>query len=122
MHEYAAGIKPTSPAFATYEVKPQPGHLRKINCVSNSVKGLVKVEINSEPERFQLILTSPAKTLATVHFPLKKHGHRAIRVNDQPLWLDGKSDGEIPGINPVGESDGWVTFTVAPGAWTFESR
>lgn len=122
MHEYAAGIKPTSPAFATYEVKPQPGHLRKIKCVSNSVKGFVKVEINSEPERFQLILTSPAKTLATVHFPLKKHGNRAIRVNDQPLWLDGKSDGEIPGITPAGESDGWVTFTVAPGAWTFESR
>ena len=122
MHEYAAGIQPTSPAFATYRVKPQLGHLSKINCASHTVKGLVKVDINREPGRFLLTLTSPEKTLATVHFPLKKTGHSTIRVNDQPLWRDGKSDGEIPGITPAGEADGWVTFTVAPGTWTFESR
>jgi hypothetical protein len=122
MHEYAAGIQPTSPAFATYRVKPQLGHLSKINCASHTVKGLVKVDINREPGRFLLTLTSPEKTLATVHFPLKKNGHSTIRVNDQPLWRDGKSDGEIPGITPAGEADGWVTFAVAPGTWTFESR
>ena len=59
---------------------------------------------------------------ATVYLPLKEFGHTAIRVNEQPLWLNGKSNGEIPGITPAGEADGWTRFTVAPGTWIFESR
>lgn len=122
MHEYMAGIRPTSPAFATYSVKPQPGSLTKIKAASRTPKGLVKVEIQRERGRFLLKLASPEQTTATVHLPLKEYGHRAVRVNGLPLWLNGKSNGEIPGITPDGEADGWTRFTVAPGTWNFESR
>jgi hypothetical protein len=122
MHEYMAGIRPTSPAFATYTVRPQLGSLTNINCASNTPKGLVKVEIIRDSARFRLKLTSPEKTTATVHLPLKKYGHRAIRVNDRPLWRNGKPNGEIPGITPDGEADGYTRFTVAPGTWEFETR
>lgn len=122
MHEYMAGIRPTTPAFATYSVKPQLGTLTQIHCASHTLKGLVKVEINRKPESFQLKLTSPDKSIATVSLPLKKYGHSAIRVNDEPLWLNGKPNGEIPGITPDGEADGWIRFTVALGTWKFETR
>jgi hypothetical protein len=122
MHEYMAGIRPTSPAFATYSVKPQPGSLTKIKAASRTPKGLVKVEIQRERGRFLLKLASPEQTTATVHLPLKEYGHRAVRVNGLPLWLNGKSNGEVPGITPAGEADGWTRFTVAPGTWEFESR
>ena len=122
MHEYMAGIQPTSPAFATYTVRPQLGALTKINCASHTPKGLVRVEIFREPKRFLLMLTSPEQTTATVCLPLEQYGLRAIRVGDRPLWLDGKPNGEIPGITPIGPSDGWTRFTVAPGTWTFEAR
>lgn len=122
MHEYMAGIRPTSPAFASYSVKPQLGSLTQIKCASHTPKGLVKVDILREPKRFLLELTSPAETTATVHLPLRKSGHTAIRVNGMPLWLNGKPNGEIPGITPDGEADGWIRFTVAPGTWSFETR
>jgi len=122
MHEYMAGIRPTSPAFATYTVKPQLGTLTQISCASHTPKGLVEVEINRKPKHFQLKLTSPNKTIATVSLPLKKYGHSAIRVNNQPLWLNGKPNGKITGITPTGEADGWTSFTVAPGTWNFEAR
>ncbi len=122
MHEYAAGIKPSSPAFATYEVKPQLGPLKKVEAASHTVKGLVQVGIQRDAKHFQLKLTSPDETTATVYLPLKEYGHTAIRVNARPLWLNGKPNGEIPGITPAGEADGWTRFTVAPGTWAFESR
>lgn len=122
MHESMAGIRPTSPAFATYTVRPQLGTIQNIQCASHTPKGLVKVEIRRQPDRFQLKLTSPEKTTATVCFPLQTYGHRAIRVNDKPLWLNGKPNGQIPGITPAGQADGWTRFTVAPGTWNFETR
>ena len=122
MHEYMAGIRPTSPAFATYSVRPQLGTLTRITCASNTPKGLVQVEMVREAERFRLKLTAPGQTTATVHLPLVKYGHRVIRVNERPLWLNGKPNGEIPGITPAGEAEGWTRFTVAPGIWEFETR
>ena len=122
MHEYAAGIKPTSPAFATYEVKPQLGPLKNVEAASHTVKGLVRVDMQRDAKHFQLKLTSPKETTATVCFPLKEYGHTAIRVNDRPLWLNGKPNGEVPGITPAGEADGWTRFTAAPGTWAFETR
>lgn len=122
MHEYAAGIQPVSPAFATYEVKPRLGLLKKIQAASHTAKGLVEVEIQRDAKSFHIKLTSPEDTTATVCLPLQLYNHSAIRVNSQPLWLDGKPIGEIPGVTPAGEADGWIRFTVAPGSWHFESR
>ena len=122
MHEYAAGIRPTSPGFATYTVKPQLGFLTEIICASHTVKGLVEVGIQRNEKAFQLKLISPNETVGTVYLPLKEYGHTAVRVNKQPLWLNGQPDGKIPGITPLGESDGWTRFRVEPGNWTFEAR
>jgi hypothetical protein len=122
MNEYVAGVLPTSPAFATYEVKPRLGPLKRVQAVSHTLKGLVRVELQRAADSFRLRLDSPPETVATVCIPLGSLRHTAIRVNDRPLWLKGKPQGEVPGITPLGEADGWARFTVAPGTWSFESR
>ncbi len=114
MHEYAAGITPTSPAFATYSVKPQLGHLTKINCVSHTVKGLVEVKIQRDPKHYRLQLTSPPETTATVWIPQSNTSVAAVRIN-------GKSVADFPQIKTLPSADGCVKFLVPPGKWLFES-
>ena len=122
MMQYVAGITPTSPAYATYQVRPQLGHLKRVRTVTSTLKGPIEVAIQRESGGFQLKLVSPAHTRATVCIPLAGNNLTAIRVGGQPLWLNGKSNGSIPGIEPLGEADGYVRFTVAPGTWEFEAR
>ena len=114
MHEYAAGITPTSPAFATYSVKPQLGHLTKINCVSHTVKGLVEVTIQRDPKHYRLQLTSPPETTATVWIPQSNTSAAAVCIN-------GKSVADFPQIKTLPSADGCVKFLVPPGKWLFES-
>ncbi len=45
-----------------------------------------------------------------------------MRLRLQPLWLNGKSNGQIPGITPLGEADGYARFTIDPGTWMLEAR
>jgi hypothetical protein len=122
LHEYAAGIQPTSPAYETYRVKPQLGPLRSLDCTSHTIKGLVKLNIRRYDASFHLKLHSPEKTTATVIVPLKELAHSAIRVNNLTLWSQGKAIGSVPGVTVVGEADGSVSFEVSPGSWHFESQ
>jgi hypothetical protein len=86
------------------------------------VNGCIAVAITREEKSFRLKLTSPEKTTATICIPMAVHGWTAVRVAGKPLWLNGKANGEIPGIKPAGETDGHACFTVAPGTWDFEAR
>ena len=120
--QYVVGVSPTSPGFKTYQVKPQLGGLKRISTGFDSVSGRIEIAIVRNDESFHLKLNSPEKTTATVCIPLKTYGLTAIRVGGKPLWLNGKANGEIPGITPTGEIDGHACFTVAPGTWEFEAR
>jgi hypothetical protein len=122
MMQYVAGVTPTTPAYATYQVRPQLGHLKRVRTVTSTLKGPIEVAIQRDNGRFQLKLVSPANTQATVCIPLVTYKLTAIRANGQPLWLNGKSNGQISGITPIGEVDGYVRFSVDPGVWAFEAR
>jgi hypothetical protein len=122
MMQYVAGVTPTTPAYATYQVRPQLGHLKRVRTVTSSLKGPIEVAIERDDGRFQMKLVSPANTQATVCIPLAIYNLTAIRANGKPLWLNGKTNGQIPGIAPAGEADGYVRFTVEPGTWMFEAR
>ena len=122
MMQYVAGVTPTTPAYATYQVRPQLGHLKRVRTVTSTLKGPIEVAIERDNGRFQLKLVSPSNTQATVCIPLATYKLTAIRVGGQPLWLNGKSNGQIPGITSIGEADGYVRFTVESGTWEFEAR
>ena len=122
LYQYVAGVSPTAPGFSSYQVKPQLGGLKNIHVAFDTIHGRIDTHIRREEKSFHLTLTSPQKTSATVCIPLAAHGLRAIRVGGQPLWLNEKANGQIPGITPLGERDGYTCFSVAPGTWEFEAR
>ncbi len=122
MAQYLAGVSPTSPAFATYQIKPRLGSVNRVSLGFDSVGGRIEVAMHRRPDRFHLKLQSPENTTATVCIPLATLGHTAVRVGGNPLWLNGKANGTVPGITPLGEIDGYACFQTAPGTWEFEAR
>ena len=122
MFQYMAGIAPTSPGFSTYQVKPRLGGLSKIEAGFESVKGTIDVGIVRSAESFRLTLQSPPGTKATVCVPLAELGHRAVRIRDTTVWLNGAPTGSLPGLTAGPPVNGHATFVVEPGTWDFESR
>ncbi len=120
--QHVAGVSPTSAAYATYQVRPRLAGLKRVSTGFDSMKGRVEVAIARDERSFRLKLVSPQDSVATVCLPLAEFGLKAVRVGGRPLWLNGKANGSIPGIEPLGESQGEARFRVAPGSWDFEAR
>lgn len=75
--EYVAGVAPTSPGFATFEVAPQLGPLRHVRALVPTVRGTIEVEIQRTPDRYVLNLVSPPGTRGSVGLPTTG----TVRVN-----------------------------------------
>ena len=122
MMQYLVGVAPTSPAYETYRVNPQLGDIKSAQAGFDILKGRVEVNIIRDENSFNLKLTSPEKTSATVCIPVTELGLKTIQVQGKTLWREGKSIAQIEGITPVDDVEGRVCFTVAPGTWVFTSR
>ena len=122
LNQYVAGVAPTAPGFTTYQITPRLGGLKTIDIGFDTVRGRIELGIIRNDGSFKLNLTSPAGTQATVCIPLATYGLTAIRVGGQALWLNGASNGVVPGVTPLGEADGYVSFSVDTGVWAFEAR
>lgn len=120
MSQYFAGIAPTSPAFETFRVFPQLGHLHDLSASVATARGLIQVSVHRDPQSLRLTLDSPTDTRAVVRLPVE-HGERIKRVQ-----LNGKtiSEGEDrmkhSGVKNVGRKDDRErSFEVPPGHWSF---
>ena len=115
MMEYIAGVTPTSPGFATFQVKPELGPLTRATSVTHTVNGLIQVDIHRTTNSFELTLQAPPKTSATVFLPLARYGLKNIFVNGHPA-------GKVAGVQVLQATDAFATLVVASGAWEFEAR
>jgi hypothetical protein len=111
MFQYMAGITPTSPGFATYQVKPQMGTLQRIHVSVPAVKGEIKADLARESGQFTLKLVSPKGTKATVCLPVSG----AVTINSKPA-------ASLGGAVYQGRADGREIYEVGPGQWTFSAN
>jgi hypothetical protein len=116
--EDVAGIAPTTPGFATYQVKPQLGSLRRVRTGLDTVKGHIAVSIERTETEFHLTLSSPPDTLATVALPLAA----TVTCNGQVVWPASATTNLPPGLTPLGIDATHLRFTVSPGTWDFLVR
>jgi hypothetical protein len=122
MFQYMAGVAPTSPAFETYQIRPRLGGLKQVETGFDSVKGRIEVTIQRSAAESRLVVNSPPGTKATVCLPLEEFGHRAVRVRDTTVWLNGASSGRVSGLAEGPLLKGHATFVVEPGTWVFEMK
>ncbi|MEU5334166.1 discoidin domain-containing protein [Streptomyces asoensis] len=116
---YAAGIRPTEPGWATYDVVPQTGTLTKIDTVVPTVKGDVRFGITRGGDQVALTLTSPIGTTARVGVPTYRGASPVIEAGGTTVYSGGSSTGGVSGLTYAGKDSSYVYFTLQPGGWTF---
>ena len=77
------GIRPTRPGFHKFEVRPQIGDLPYASIRVPTVKGAVVVSIGQNREAYEMEITIPANTTATVYLPAIPGGTDVLFVNNQ---------------------------------------
>lgn len=114
LSQYVAGIAPTAPGYATYQVRPQMGSLKSVKATVDSCKGPIQVELSREAGRFRMKLTSPAGTRALVCIPKDGLANPKVTANGKPL--------PAAGVTPKGQDEHYLLYEVAPGAWEIDAR
>ncbi len=77
------GIRPTRPGFHKFEVRPQIGDLPYVSIRVPTVKGAIGVSIGQNREAYEMEITVPANTKATVYLPAIPGGTNTLFVNNQ---------------------------------------
>lgn len=113
--EYLAGIRPASPGFKTFTVKPYP--VGDLNWVEGEVDTAYGT-ISSAWKRGQvgvlkLDVTVPVNTTATVHIPA---------TNAESVSEGGKPAVGAQGVKSVGMQNGSAVFEVGSGTYAFEVK
>jgi hypothetical protein len=95
LSEYVAGIRPTSPGFATFDIVPHPGELGWVQCTMPTPMGGLSIDctIDAEEQTFDAELDVPAGATGRVAVP--RLGTVPIVVLDgELLWSpDGPTGG-----------------------------
>lgn len=110
------GIKPTSPGFATVDVRPQVG--RTLTWVSGSLptpQGLVTVELDVSLGRGRVVI--PSGSVGRVGIPATGREIKDIKVNGKTVW----NGGWQPGVRGIGgaeaHGDSVLLTKVQPGTY-----
>ena len=77
------GIRPTSPGFRTFQVRPLVGDLSYATIRVPTVKGTVRVSIGQNSEAYEIEVTIPANTVADIYVPVLPGGTQTLFLNDR---------------------------------------
>ncbi len=90
MSEYVAGIQPTSPGFATFEITPHPGELTWVQCTMPTPLGGISIEYTVDRSEKTYDADIDVPTGATGQVAVPKLGALAIVTLDGSLvWTIG---------------------------------
>jgi hypothetical protein len=111
------GARPTSPGYATWEVRPQPGDVRWAQGQLPTPHGALRVAWENTGSTFHLDVHVPTATRATVSLP-GDPGRLTVRAHGRVLW-----DGDRARDGRTTVTDGRVTVSgLAPGTYAFTAR
>jgi alpha-L-rhamnosidase len=125
MSQYVAGIAPTQPGYAEFQVLPQLGDLTQATANMVSTSGVISVDIKLGPP-FSMQVVVPPHTRATVGVPLdavttQSSAHLEVAIDGMVVFSAGTSKPSTA-VTFAGEASGYVKFGLDPGTHTFAAR
>jgi hypothetical protein len=116
LSEEILGIKPTSPGFQTYQIRPHPGStLTYVTGTTPTPFGGIQASFNVS--NGLCTVSAPAGTVGTVGIPKVGKAITSISINGTPAW-DGAFH-SVAGIGGANQDSEFVYFTgVQPGAYS----
>jgi alpha-L-rhamnosidase len=121
MEEFIAGIYPTSPAYATYRIRPMMGTVQSLETKVATARGPLELAL-SRGKSFTLELKPPPGSVGEIHVPNK--GGRSIGkivVNGKVVWKKGKGV-DHPDAAWVEHRDGYEVLQGIRTATDIEAR
>jgi hypothetical protein len=79
LYQMILGVQPVAPGFAAYEVRPQPGDLKRVSGAVFSPRGPIRVLI----ENGELDWTSPGGVEATLVLPSGRRQRMPASAREQ---------------------------------------
>ena len=116
LSEEVLGIKPTSPGFKTFDVRPHLGRtLTSVAGTTPTPCGAIRASFNVSSGACMVAV--PAGTVGRIGIPKAEKMIKGIVVNGKPAW-DGAFR-PVPGIGGASQDSNFVYFTaLQPGAYT----
>jgi alpha-L-rhamnosidase len=108
LSQYAAGIAPTSPGFASYSILPQMGGLKRITAEVDSPQGRIQVRLMRTDRTFQAEIVSPAGATGYLGIPKGLEGRPVFNSGGKP-------------VQPDRENDCYHLFLIPSGQFTIEA-
>jgi alpha-L-rhamnosidase len=113
LYRHVAGIDldPQTPGYGRIVINPRPGGgLTRAKAEYDSVRGRISSAWRVEGDRFELEVTVPPNTTATVHVPA---------ANGAEITEGGRPAGEAKGVEPLRAGGGEAAFSVGSGRYRF---
>lgn len=78
------GILPLEPAFARFQVKPQPASLDWATLTVPTIRGSISVEFRQHDDLFMMTVDVPVNTRASVYVPVMNADNPVVKHNGSP--------------------------------------
>ncbi|MFL5997798.1 MAG: alpha-L-rhamnosidase C-terminal domain-containing protein [Streptomyces sp.] len=117
---YAAGVRPATPGYRTFDVLPQPGGLTQLSAVVPTVRGHITVDLRREEDRVELSVRTPDAAMARIGVPVFGGTDPVVTVRGRTVFSGGKARTGVPGLRCTGRDADYVYVeTDRPGHWQF---
>jgi len=125
LSQYVAGIAPTQPGYAEFQVIPELGDLTQVTANVASWKGAISVDIKRGPP-FTMQVVAPTGTKATVGVPVdavtsQGSAHLELTIDGAVVFSAGASKPSTS-VTFAGEASGYLKFVLGPGTHAFSAR
>jgi hypothetical protein len=101
--QYLMGVKPLSPGFGKFQIKPQTGNLETASLKMPTVKGEVGVTIENRNSTYKLTVRVPVNTTAQVCVPALNNSDNIVQFDNSSIV--GKREGNFIVIDNVGSGE-----------------
>ena len=109
MSKYFAGIRPTSPGWDTFVIRPQTDVCATIHCTVPTVKGYIRLDSEKTDGVLTLQAQIPAGT--TAQLSLSYTAGQTVSFDGTVIYRDGRFTG-ADGLTFAGEEDGALIFSL----------
>jgi alpha-L-rhamnosidase len=114
-YSHVAGISPdpSGPGYERFVVRPYPGGVNETKAKYESIRGEIEADWKHADDSFQLEVTIPVNSTATVHVPTSDRGS----VTEGGIPAD-----RADGVRFLDVRDGYAVYEVGSGKYRFHSE
>ena len=113
------GVVPTSPGFATFDVRPTLCGLSFARGTVPSPHGPIEVDWQRKPDQLDLKVTIPSGTQAWVALPVGAATNPLLTVGGKIVWKDSHTAETVAGLRKIGRGTKAIEIELDPGTYDF---